>query len=1671
MILLVSLGTNAQAQSGAIKSMEMVKAPFVPGAPLAKCDQAFGPFGVLSGEALIYANLGKNASTAPVQLCTYELRSGAPQVTSSDCTSKFFGSVVPGIGKQNPTCQRRETVYPEKILKYPLNQIKILELSGGSANGVLALPSVSPALKMARVNPAFKEYGTAPLAVNKVQIFQNSAPFSEFNLQGLGQVALTPLLRGSNEYVVPFPEKMTAIQDGACAYFPALPGSTVVSGWYAFQPKSMAFSKCADPLKTSNLPTYAPLAKYNPYFQANEGSNPSYSTMGGDPHGCNDPGTGHIIPVDGTCHDLNLGASGHRCMRCIYDVATSTSTHPSYTWDNCSGVSPPSCTAPTPSPTPKIITVDTAVLDNNVISHVLDNATPTPTPQEDGCCMLVGMDSWTKSGTSLGTTYMLASPMADPSLCDWNSYHVCSLTPAGSASFTHPVCAYLTGPVCSPPPPAVAPVVTTVAAFPSTTASSTASAVLNGSMSFSGSAVMTATQVGFVYGPSSIASIPPSSIPSLWGYANVQTTSGSFSASGASPYAFSASISPLNCGSTYYYRAFAGNAMGFGYGNELSFNTPACPSAPSVAMLDSAYPQISGAASTTSVSELLELDVLSSGGASSICLSGAGFKWGTSAGTYTSSAAGTMSAYSYSGGGTLNLSSSSVTSICMASGASPVQRISPAFSFPCGTTIYYRAFATNSFGTGWSSTEKSFNQSCSAVPTPTPVAPGVVTVSSTFAYAGTSSSTPSATYTLKGHLNALSSGGYPSTNAGWFCYADSASYGGASSSAGAYAFSTCTASSSGLYNQIYSPTSGIPASGGDFTADVAVACGSSYKYQAWGQTTSGGTGRGVVNTFTPVCPTPTPIPVVVLGSSSPYATSSSTTPPTMRLFGSLTTVGGFGAVDVRILYGTGSTVTALTHELTVSGSPLSAITLNFSADTSSGDLLCGTSYNYAIKGIYSTGVAYSSVGSFSTPACPPPPSFACPTGVGASPLNAAVNASATTTNQWVEAMPSSSSSAVGSTSTAFSFPSNVVPVCDYSSSSMIANHGWVSQTECDAIATIVPGGRSRYHFGSTAPGGSDPSYCYIYSPSGGVYGWSSSTTMAAWPFAARFQMNTSPEAPISNMTQIGNGHGFSCGVDTSRDVWCWGRNDNGQLATGFSVATSGSTHALKIGGVSNVTSLAVGENSVCVVETPSAGSSTVKCWGGNASGQIGNGTFNTGNPYGFTSSIYFPYFFGDSTHSTTGTGVATPSTVSFPLTTSSEYITEVSVGGFKIPLLGGIYDSGFATACAISNLGYAYCWGDNHAAQHGVGGCTLSDGTQGTPSSGVTCSVTVNAGYGSAGTAVATPAAGTYQATTDGFVNFGVVSPQRAFKVGATSSSYYRLSKISVGGSTVCGILSAAEGSLSAGQVVCAGSDSQSILNLCMTGTSNSGNSTCSSSASYASGHYAALYPVAVDTTSTAGGSILSSATAITVSAFTACAVADHGATGSAKAYCWGSHVNEGVKKFATALKAATSGTTSAGAPSSLRPASSAAPIGGVTGVSVGYANSCVISGSSNQVACEGIDRYDTFGLGLPVAGDNYGTAGTSGGYTNKLYRYPINLNADSATTNPSFSGSIQMASTAGAGDHFCSIVPSSSGATSGYVKCSGQSNFGELGRGFADLCMITHTTCSNWSTPDKVVK
>jgi alpha-tubulin suppressor-like RCC1 family protein len=119
---------------------------------------------------------------------------------------------------------------------------------------------------------------------------------------------------------------------------------------------------------------------------------------------------------------------------------------------------------------------------------------------------------------------------------------------------------------------------------------------------------------------------------------------------------------------------------------------------------------------------------------------------------------------------------------------------------------------------------------------------------------------------------------------------------------------------------------------------------------------------------------------------------------------------------------------------------------------------------------------------------------------------------------------------------------------------------------------------------------------------GGVECWGSDHYGQLGPAASGdsdMPVTVSGLGPVSAISVGGGDH--TCALLKDQTVRCWGRNDRGQLGNG---ATANSPTPVAVTGLTHVVAVMAGSYSSCALVT----GGQVRCWGANEEGQLGNGT-------------------------------------------------------------------------------------------------------------------------------------------------------------------------------------------------------------------------------------------------------------------------------------------------------------------------------------------------------------------------------------------------------------------------------------------------------------------------------
>ncbi len=196
------------------------------------------------------------------------------------------------------------------------------------------------------------------------------------------------------------------------------------------------------------------------------------------------------------------------------------------------------------------------------------------------------------------------------------------------------------------------------------------------------------------------------------------------------------------------------------------------------------------------------------------------------------------------------------------------------------------------------------------------------------------------------------------------------------------------------------------------------------------------------------------------------------------------------------------------------------------------------------------------------------------------------------------------------------------------------------------------------------------------------------------------------EGPSAVLQYVSAGWGHSCAVGRGSEgpVWCWGKNDSGQLGTGDRMNRSVPTRVPMP--TASTHKVVASREHTCAVDT--AGS--LFCWGKNDSGQLGTGDRMPRERPALVEGL--------SSVRDVAAGVNHSCAVDAAgslFCWGSNYYGQLGIGGAyndhrncpaEVWLLGSgvqILDAGPFHTCAVDAAGSLFCWGRNDSGQLGTG--------------------------------------------------------------------------------------------------------------------------------------------------------------------------------------------------------------------------------------------------------------------------------------------------------------------------------------------------------------------------------
>ncbi|MFH2007134.1 MAG: protein kinase [bacterium] len=176
----------------------------------------------------------------------------------------------------------------------------------------------------------------------------------------------------------------------------------------------------------------------------------------------------------------------------------------------------------------------------------------------------------------------------------------------------------------------------------------------------------------------------------------------------------------------------------------------------------------------------------------------------------------------------------------------------------------------------------------------------------------------------------------------------------------------------------------------------------------------------------------------------------------------------------------------------------------------------------------------------------------------------------------------------------------------------------------------------------------------------------------------------------------------TCGLERDQGtVWCWGRNNYGQLGTGD---TQTRRKPARVGSLKAVSAVAAGGRHSCALEQ----NGKVWCWGRNNTGQLGDGSKKNRHAPVLVAGIGpaaaldvgshhscallrdgSVWCWGDNRYGQLGNGARDPGKTRPVRVAGLRKAAQLAVGGFH--------------ACAVDTEGHVWCWGRNDVGQLGIG--------------------------------------------------------------------------------------------------------------------------------------------------------------------------------------------------------------------------------------------------------------------------------------------------------------------------------------------------------------------------------
>lgn len=244
------------------------------------------------------------------------------------------------------------------------------------------------------------------------------------------------------------------------------------------------------------------------------------------------------------------------------------------------------------------------------------------------------------------------------------------------------------------------------------------------------------------------------------------------------------------------------------------------------------------------------------------------------------------------------------------------------------------------------------------------------------------------------------------------------------------------------------------------------------------------------------------------------------------------------------------------------------------------------------------------------------------------------------------------------------------------------------------VTSLSVGG--KYAFGSFS--------CAVASGSAKCWGYNSSGQLGNSSNVTSF-IPVSVTGIVDPVTEVATGGTFACAL-VSGGVKCWGSNGYGQLGNGTTVSSNFPVDVSGLGAGSGVVSISAGSETACAILGVGG---TIKCWGRNDYGQLGNNsTISSSTPVDVSGIISGASKVSNATYHTcalvSGGIKCWGANGSGQLGNGNNVaqLTPVDVIGMTANVVdvnvGGDDNVGNPYSCGVSTTGTISCWGQNRGS-------------------------------------------------------------------------------------------------------------------------------------------------------------------------------------------------------------------------------------------------------------------------------------------------------------------------------------------------------------------------------------